>query len=385
MTTLHDLHDLGGQSPWLDNLRRAALASGELESRVAAGIRGVTSNPTIFQRSVLGGSDYDEQLRALVAAGRSFADAYWEMAIADVTAALDLLQPLYERSEGADGFVSIEVAGTVAHDTAATLRSARGLHDRIARPNLLVKIPATDEDIPAIRQMTAEGRSVNITLIFGLDRYREVIEAYLSGLEARDGDLSGIHSVASFFLSRVDAEVDRRLDEIGSPSALSLRGQAALAQAELAYELFRRSFAGPRWERLARRGARVQRPLWASTSTKDPASSDLLYVTGLVAPDTVNTMTEATIAAFLDHGTVGAGLGTAAADAQETLASLRSLGLEMAVVSRRLEEQGVRVFVSAFDEVLASIARKAGEQEPHVVRPESGGEQTNAVSTGGRT
>jgi transaldolase len=360
MTTLHALHDQGGQSPWLDNLRRDALASGELERLVAAGIRGVTSNPTIFQRSVLSGSDYDEQLGSLLAAGRSTDDAYWDMAITDVTAALELLHPVYAESGGTDGFVSIEVAGTVAHDSEASLRSARWLHDRIARPNLLVKIPATDEGIPAIRELTAEGHSINVTLIFGLERYVEVIEAYLSGLEARAGDLSGIHSVASFFLSRVDVEVDRRLEELGSPSARSLRGRAAVAQAELAYELFRKSFSGPRWQRLARRGARVQRPLWASTSTKNPAYPDLLYVTGLVAPDTVNTMTEGTIAAFLDHGTVGASLGRGTTAACQTLESLHSLGLDLADVSRTLEEQGVQLFIRAFADVLGSIRQKAG-------------------------
>ncbi len=360
MTTLHALHDEGGQSPWLDNLKRSALASGELERFLAAGIRGVTSNPTIFQRSVLGGSEYDDQLRTVLGAGRSTDDAYWEMAITDVLGALELLRPLYDRSGGSDGFVSIEVAGTVAHDTAATLGSARSLHERIARPNLLVKIPATDEGIPAIRQMIAEGRSVNVTLIFGLDRYAEVIDAYLSGLEAREGDLSGIHSVASFFLSRVDTEVDHRLEEMGSPAALSLQGRAALAQAELAYHLFRRSFSGPRWERLAQRGARVQRPLWASTSTKNPAYPDLLYVTNLVAPDTVNTMTEATIHAFLDHGTVARTLGTGAQAARNTLDRLSSLGIDMGDVSRRLEEQGVRLFVTAYEDVLRSIAAKGG-------------------------
>ena len=360
MTTLHTLYEHGGQSPWLDNLRRAALASGELDRLVAAGIRGVTSNPTIFQRSMSVGSHYDDQLRGLLASGHSVEDAYWELAITDVLAALDLLEPLYLGSGGGDGFVSIEVAGTVAHDTAATVDAARRLHERIARPNLLVKIPATDEGLPAIGQMIAEGRSINVTLIFGLDRYDEVIEAYLSGLEARHGDLSGIRSVASFFLSRVDTEVDRRLDAIGSPEALALRGRAALAQAELAYELFRRRFSGSRWRRLADRGAHVQRPLWASTSTKDPAYPDLLYVTDLVAPSTVNTMTEATIEAVLDHGVAAPTLGRAADQARATLKSLQSLGVDMGSVSRQLEDQGVALFVAAFDEVLEAIGEKAG-------------------------
>ncbi len=359
MTILHTLYERGGQSPWLDNLRRAALASGELERLVRAGIRGVTSNPTIFQRAMLAGSDYDGQLRSLLSAGRSFEEAYWELAIADVIATLDLLEPLYRSTDGADGFVSIEVAGAVAHDTAATVTAARELHDRIARPNLLVKIPATDESVPAIAQMIAEGRSINVTLIFGVDRYAEVIEAYLSGLEARGGDLSAIRSVASFFLSRVDTEIDRRLEEIGSPAALALQGQAAVAQAELAYELFRQSFSGARWERLAARGAHVQRPLWASTSTKNPAYPDLLYVTGLVAPDTVNTMTEATIEALLDHGTVGQTLGKGGERARTTLKDLGALGVDMREVSRALEEQGVELFVRAFDEVLGAIGEKA--------------------------
>jgi transaldolase len=359
VTKLHKLYEIGGQSPWLDNLRRAAIVSGELARLFAAGVRGVTSNPTIFQRSILDGADYDEQLAGLLGSGRSLEDAYWDMAVADVVAALDLLEPLHRRSGGGDGFVSIEVPGSVAHDTVATVAAARRLHDRIARPNLLVKVPATEESLPAIAQLTAEGRSINVTLIFGLERYAEVIEAYLSGLEARAGDLSGIRSVASFFLSRVDTEVDRRLEALGSPRAPALQGRAALAQAELAYELFHRSFSGPRWQRLAARGAHVQRPLWASTSTKNPAYPDLLYVTGLVAPETVNTMTETTIKALLDHGEVVPALGHRADEARVTLAELASLGVDMASVSRSLEDHGIDLFVAAFDQVLAAIAEKA--------------------------
>lgn len=360
MTTLHELYDDGGQSPWLDNLRRAALTSGELRHLVSAGIRGVTSNPTIFQRSVLGGSDYDEQLRSLLEAGRSAEEAYWDMAIDDVVAALEILEPLHRRSGGADGFVSIEVPGAVAHDVRATVTSAQWLFDRISRPNLLVKIPATDAGIEAIAQLTAEGRSINVTLIFGLDRYAEVIEAYLSGLEAcPQHDLSPIRSVASFFLSRVDTAVDDRLGRIGTPAALALQGRTALAQADLAYQQFRESFAGPRWHRLARRGARLQRPLWASTSTKNPAYPDLLYVSGLIGADTVNTMTEGTIEAFLDHGTVIERLGRASDQAHRDLAELGSLGVNLADVSKELESQGVALFVAAFDEVLAAIHDKS--------------------------
>lgn len=361
MTQLHNLYVTGGQSPWLDNLRRQALNSGEFDRLVDAGIRGVTSNPTIFQRSVLGGSDYDAQLGELLASGRTVEESYWEAAITDVVTALDRLAPLHRRSDGGDGFVSIEVAGAVAHDTAATVAAVRSLHDRIARPNLLVKIPATNEGIPALAQLIAEGRSVNVTLIFGLDRYAEVVEAYLSGLEAHRGDLSGISSVASFFLSRVDAEVDATLEQIGSPEALALRGRAALAQAELAYDRFRRSFSGPRWRRLAALGARVQRPLWASTSTKNPAYPDLLYVDNLVGPGTVNTMPEATIEAFLDHGTVARTLGTHVDDARDVLRRLAAVGVDMAAVSRTLEDRGVELFVAAYDDVLHAIREKAGQ------------------------
>ena len=264
MNRLQQLYAEQGQSPWLDNLQRGYLTSGQLATLVAEGIRGLTSNPTIFQRAMEGSEDYDDQLADLVKAGGNVVDHYWAMALRDIRGALEVFAPLYESSNGGDGFASVEVAPDLAHDTDGTIASARRLHEAIARPNLLVKIPATAEGVPAIRQMISEGRSINVTLIFSLDRYNEVMEAYLQGLEAFDGDLSKVHSVGSFFISRVDTEVDRRLDEIGTADALALKGKAALAQGKLAYQEFQKAFSGQRWKALEQRGGRVQRPLWAS-------------------------------------------------------------------------------------------------------------------------
>ena len=263
MTKLQRLYDEQGQSPWLDNLRRGWITSGELQAWVDKGIRGITSNPSIFQKAMGTGEDYDLQLAAL--AGQSIDDAYWALVVQDIEDALAILRPVYDSSGGEDGYVSVEVAPSLARDTEGTIAAARELHERIDEPNLYVKIPGTAEGIPAIGQMIAEGRSINVTLIFSLERYRDVMEAYLSGLEAGTGDLTKVSSVASFFISRVDTEVDRRLDEIGTPEALALRGRAAVAQAQVAYDLFLQTFSGPRWDALAERGARVQRPLWAST------------------------------------------------------------------------------------------------------------------------
>ena len=359
MTKLHDLYYDAGQSPWLDNLRRGWLTGGELARWVERGVRGVTSNPTILQKAMAGSEEYDEQVRALLPTGASVEDLYWDMAVSDIEAALAVLRPVHDESGGADGFVSIEVAPDLAHDRDGTVAAARGLHDRIAEPNLFVKVPATAAGVEAIRILVSEGRNINVTLIFGLDRYEEVMEAYLSGLEACDGDLSTVTSVASFFVSRVDTEVDRRLEAIGTAEALALRGKAAVAQAQLAYGRFLATFGGKRWQDLAARGAHVQRPLWASTSTKNPAYPDTLYVDSLVGPDTVNTMPETTLEAFEDHGTlartVDADLGAAAA----TLTAISEAGVDLDDVSRVLEEQGVATFAKSFDELIESIGAKA--------------------------
>jgi transaldolase len=360
VTRLHDLYFSQGQSPWLDNLRRGWLTGGELAGWVERGVRGITSNPTIFQKAIEGSAEYDDQLRGLAAKG-SVEDAYWAMAVSDIEAALAILRPVHDSSDGVDGFVSLEVAPDLAHDEAGTVASARDLHDRIAEPNLYVKVPATVEGAAAIRTLVGEGRNINVTLIFGLDRYEEIMEAYLAGLESYQGDLSQVHSVASFFVSRVDTEVDRRLEAIGSDEALALRGKAALSQAQLAYGRFLERFSGPRWEALAARGARVQRPLWASTSTKNPDYPDTLYVDTLIGPDTVNTMPEATLDAFEDHGTLARTVDADLAGAAAALAAIEAVGVDMDDVSRTLEEQGVASFAKSFDELMTSLGAKAEE------------------------
>jgi transaldolase len=359
MGKLQALYDEQRQSPWLDNLRRGYITSGELQRWVDRGVRGITSNPTIFQKAISAGTDYDEEFRSLVGAGDSVQDSYWQLVIHDIEHALAILRPVYDGSGGEDGFVSIEVSPAVAHDAEATVADARRFHEEIDEPNLYVKIPGTAEGVVAIQQMISEKRSINVTLLFSLERYGEVIEAYLTGLEAADGDLSKVRSVASFFVSRVDAEVDRRLEAIGSDAALALRGKAAVANAQLAYELFGDRFSGPRWDALVARGARLQRPLWASTSTKNPEYHDTLYVDTLVGPDTVNTMPEATLEAFEDHGVVARTVDASLDEARAVVASLAEVGVDLADVTRVLEDEGVASFSKSFDELLVSLTAKA--------------------------
>ena len=359
MSKLHDLHDEQGQSPWLDNMRRGWITGGDLARWVERGVRGITSNPTIFQKAISVGHDYDDQFGELIAGGASIDDAYWSLVTTDIEDALRILRPVHDASGGVDGYVSVEVAPDLARDRDGTIASARELHARIDEPNLFVKVPATAEGVEAIRTLVGEGHSINVTLIFGLDRYEEVMEAYIAGLEAYDGDLSSVTSVASFFVSRVDTEVDQRLEAIGTEAALALRGKAAVAQAQLAYTRFLAKFSGPRWQALAERGAKVQRPLWASTSTKNPAYVDTLYVDNLIGPDTVNTMPEATLDAFEDHGTLARTVDADPAGAEQTLAAIGEAGVDLDDVSRVLEEQGVSSFAKSFDELITSLATKA--------------------------
>jgi transaldolase len=365
MTLLNQLYTEAGQSPWIDNLSRDAIRSGRLANMLDEGIRGVTSNPTIFQKAMTGTDAYSADFARLIEGG-TVEQAFWEMATADVTAALEIFHPLYVQSGGGDGFISLEVSPRLAYDTEGTIKDARIFHERIAMPNLLVKIPATEPGVPAIRQMISEGRNINVTLIFSIDRYNDVIEAYISGLETfagTGGDLSRVHSVASFFVSRVDTEVDRRLEALNNDKALALRGKAAVAQAKLAYQLFLERFSGPRWEPLKAKGAHVQRPLWASTSTKNPAYPDLLYVDSLIGPDTVNTMPDATVAAFSDHGTVARTVDQGADAARAEIEALGQVGIDMADVSHKLEEEGVAGFSKSFDELLQALEDKANEQK----------------------
>lgn len=361
MTRLHELFDEAGQSPWLDNLRRSWITSGELARWVDSGVRGLTSNPSIFEKAIGGSADYDEQFGDLVRAGTGIEASYWELVTSDIEAALAILRPVYDASDGLDGYVSVEVAPGLARDTEGTMDAARRLWDDIDEPNLYVKIPGTAEGLPAIRQMIAEARNINVTLLFSIDRYAEVMEAYLAGLEAAEGDLSRISSVASFFISRTETAVDSRLDAIGTPEAEALKGKTAVAQGQLAYQLFRETFAGPRWEALVARGARPQRPLWASTSTKNPSYPDTLYVDALIGPDTVNTLPDATLEAFLDHGTVARTVDADFASARQVLDDVTALGVDLDEVAAALEAEGVASFEKSFDDLLATLTDKADQ------------------------
>ena len=359
---LKRLSDEQGQSPWLDNLQRGYLTSGALQSLVDRGVRGLTSNPTIFQKAIQGSSDYDDQFRSEISKGSSAREAYWELVLQDIHGALDVFADLYSRSKGSDGFVSVEVDPSLAHDSTGTLSAARLLHERVSRPNVMIKIPATKEGIPAIREMIAEGRNVNVTLIFSLARYQEVMDAYVEGLEQRlasGSSVSGIASVASFFISRVDNEIDKRLDALGTPSALALRGTAAVNQARLAYAAFQKTFSGPRWEALQKAGAMVQRPLWASTSTKNPTYPDTLYVDSLIGPNTVNTLPDATLEAFADHGTVNRTIDSNLGISKRQWAELAMNAIDVDEVACQLEAEGVASFIKSFEELIEVLENKA--------------------------
>lgn len=359
MTRLHDLFEQQGQSPWLDNLRRGWIASGELQEWVDKGVRGLTSNPSIFEKAIGGSDDYDEQFGDLVRNGTSVEDSYWELVTTDIEAALAILRPVHDASDGLDGYVSVEVDPGLARDTQGTIAAARALDTAIDEPNLYVKIPGTAEGLPAIQQMISEGRSINVTLLFSLDRYAEVMEAYIAGLEAAEGDLSQISSVASFFISRTETAVDARLEAIGTPEALALRGKTAVAQGQVAYKLFLDTFSGPRWDALAARGAQVQRPLWASTSTKNADYPDTLYVDELIGPDTVNTLPDGTLVAFLDRGTVARTVDADLDAAQQVLDEVAAVGVDLDEVASTLESEGVASFEKSFDDLLETLSTKA--------------------------
>jgi transaldolase len=364
MGKLRQLHEDFDQSPWLDNLKRGWLRSGDLERWVERGVRGVTSNPTIFAKAIEGSADYDDQFSSLVNDGQSVEESYWTLVKTDIEDALRVLRPVYDSADGGDGFVSVEVAPELARDTDATLASARELWQQIDEPNLFVKIPATREGVPAIKQCLSEGININVTLLFSLDRYDEIIEAYLSGLEARvanGGDVSRLASVASFFVSRVDTETDRRLEAIGTDDARALAGKAAVANAQLAYELFLDKFAGPRWDALQAKGAKVQRPLWASTSTKNPSYPETLYVDTLIGPHTVNTMPDATLRDFDERGTLARTVDDDFGSAKDVMARLGAVGVDIADVTRTLEDEGVASFSKSFDELITSLGTKADQ------------------------
>ena len=356
-----------GVSVWLDDLSRQRLLTGSLSRLVEQGVRGVTSNPTIFEAALRDSADYADQLADLAARGLDVEEAVRMITTYDVRWACDVMRPVADATGGVDGKVSIEVDPRKAHDTAATVAETRALWWLVDRPNAYVKIPATLDGLPAISQGIAEGIDINVTLIFGIDRYRAVMDAYLTGLEsaaAAGRDLSTIHSVASFFVSRVDTEVDNRLDKIGTPEALALRGTAALANARLAYEAFEDVLATPRWQALAAKGARVQRPLWASTGVKNPAYEDTMYVDGLVAPDTVNTMPEKTFDAVMDHGRItGDTVRPGYEQAHRTVDDLAALGIDLHDVTHVLEMEGVDKFEVSWGGLIDSL-RAALERAP---------------------
>ena len=358
--TLAQLTDMG-VSIWLDDISRDRLSTGNLASLVAdQHVRGVTSNPTIFAKALSAGSSYAGQVADLAVRGVTEDEAARALTTYDIRWACDVLRPVYDASGGVDGRVSIEVDPRLARETARTIAEARALWWLVDRPNLFIKIPATVEGLPAITQCLSEGISVNVTLIFSLERYSQVIDAFMAGLErASDHDVASLASVASFFVSRVDTEVDGRLDKLGTPEARALRGKAALANARLAYELFEQRSATPRWQALAARGARPQRPLWASTSTKDPAFADTLYVTELAAPGTVNTMPEATLHATAAHGSLhGNAIAGTYDSSREVFAQLEALGIGYDDVVAVLEEQGVEKFAASWAELLQTIGHE---------------------------
>ena len=347
-------------SIWLDDISRERLRTGNLAQVVADDhVVGVTSNPTIFQKAMEKGDAYDEQLADLAVRGVQLEESVRLLTSYDIRWGCDVLRPVYDSTDGKDGRVSIEVDPRLAHDTAKTTAEARALWWLVDRPNVMIKIPATIAGLPSITAATAEGISVNVTLIFSLDRYRKVMDAYLTGLEqaAENGvDLSTIRSVASFFVSRVDTEIDARLDKIGSTVALALKGKAAIANARLAYELYQEVFGSDRWTALAATGAHAQRPLWASTGVKDPAYDDTQYVVQLVAPNTVNTMPEATLRAVADHGVIaGDQVTTKYDDARQVMAALKDAGVDIDDVTELLETEGVQKFEDAWAQLLDGV------------------------------
>jgi transaldolase len=363
-SNLHKLSALG-QSVWIDFLSRDLLETGELAQRMRDdAVVGVTSNPTIFQKAISQGNRYDAQLKEILEAGETDAkEIFLQLSSHDIAGACDLLRKVWDSTAGLDGYVSWEVDPTLAYDRDGTIAEARRLHEWIERPNLYVKIPATEPGLGAIEEMIASGRNINVTLIFSLERHRSVMEAYIRGVERlveSGGDPATVHSVASFFVSRVDTETDKRLEKIGG-DAPELRGKLGVANAKLAYENYLETFAGPRWEALAQKGATKQRCLWASTSTKNPEYRDVLYVEELIGPETVNTMPEETIKAFQDHGRVAETLTRDLDGARKLLDDLRAAGIDYEDVVDTLEREGVQKFSDSFDDLMDGIKSKRGE------------------------
>jgi transaldolase len=365
-----------GQSIWIDFIARGMITSGQLQRMIEEdGVNGVTSNPSIFEKAIRASSDYDASIRDLILEGKTSAEIYQSLTIEDIQSVADFLLPTYDRTDGRDGFVSLEVSPRLAYDTASTTAEARQLWSLVDRPNVMIKVPATQEGLPAIQQLTGEGINVNITLLFGLPRYRDVVDAYLGGLEmlaAQGKPLQQVASVASFFLSRIDALIDPLLDKKiqtdhpQAPIAARLQGQIAISCAKVAYQMYKEIFGSDRFIRLANKGARTQRLLWASTSTKNPAYNDTKYVEALIGPDTINTVPIETLNAYRDHGRPEQSLGQKVPEAYHSLNKLASVGIDLNAITQQLEDEGVEKFVAAANRLMASLKEKqAAMHERH--------------------
>jgi len=364
MTTLHDLYNEQKQSIWLDFIGRDIINDSTMDRLISQGLRGVTSNPTIFDKAISGSALYDDIIADLVASGADTFAIYDGVSQSDVAAAADKLRSLYDASDAGDGYVSIEVSPDLAYDTEGTITEAHRLWASLDRPNIMIKVPATAEGIPAIRQLISEGVNVNATLMFSLQDYDNVAFAYIEGLGARaaqGGDLSHVASVASFFVSRIDGVVDKQLAAAGNTA---LQGKIAVANAKLAYRRFEEVFAGPRWQALADQGGRYQRPLWASTSTKNPTYPDILYVDNLIGPHTVNTLPIKTLEAALDHTVVARTVDQGVDEARAQIDALAALGVDFAQVTADLQSAGVKSFADSFHSLLDTIARRAAALQP---------------------
>ena len=373
--TLQQLHD-HGQSPWLDYITRDILKNGRLQELIELGILGLTSNPTIFEKAISGSQLYDDELRRLVREGKSVDEIYDALVLDDIRVASSILRPVYDRTNGRDGLVSIEEPPRLAYDTQQSIEEARRLFHYLNLPNVMIKIPGTPAGISAFRQVISEGINVNVTLVFSLESYRKVAEAYIAGLEERAAagrPIDRIASVASFFVSRVDTAVDNKLDKLIAATddearkneLRALQGKAAIANAKLAYDAYKEIFAGPRWDALAQKGARTQRCLWASTSTKNPKYRDILYAEQLIGPDTVDTMPPRTIEAFLDHAVVERTVDKDVDQARAALAAIEKAGISMDEVTLRLQKDGVKQFADSFDELIDAISARRQEMMAH--------------------
>ena len=364
---LHELYELG-QSVWLDFTQRSLIRSGDLQDYVDKGVTGVTSNPAIFEKAIAESKDYDEQMGQLAEEGKSSKEVYEVLTVEDAREATDVLRPVFDRSEGMDGFFSLEVEPHLAHDKQGSIAAAARLFKLVDRPNLMIKIPSTEEGYGAIQKSIEEGININITLMFTLSQYERVAEAYISGLEkrlAKGYDIHSITSVASFFVSRVDTKVDKLLDEMQTPQAKELKGKIGIANAKLAYERFKEIFHSPRWSHLEERGGRIQRVLYGSTGTKNPEYTDVMYVENLIGPDTINTVPRETLAAFLDHGKVALTLEDNLDEARAQLGQLAELGIDLEEIGAQLLDEGIQKFIEPYDSLLKGIAEKSAELIAH--------------------